>query len=137
MVNIYNLAPMQRSNEYIPGTCNIGRAEVKKRKASTWFSLILAIVVVLWIVFLNPAREWRLVLFIPVASLVVNFQQVYFGFCVNFGMRGVFNFDNAGKFDTIEHPEFRFKDKAKAIRMIQLGALTGAVAALIFYALPF
>ena len=127
---------MQDPKEYIPGTCNIGPDEIKRRKIATLFSLILTVVTLTLILVLHLERLWRLALFIPVATLVVNFQQVYFKFCVNFGLRGIFNFGDPGKHDTIEQAEFRKKDRKKVIQMIVTGILVGSVCTLIFYFLP-
>ncbi|HEY1869845.1 MAG TPA: hypothetical protein VGG71_02240, partial [Chitinophagaceae bacterium] len=79
---------MQTSKDYIPGTCNIGPPEIKRRKKAVIFALILTIVVVILILVLHPQKLWRLSLFLPLFSLAIGFQQVYFKFCANFGMRG-------------------------------------------------
>jgi amino acid transporter len=127
---------MQPSKEYVPGTCNIGPKEMKKRKVASVISLMLTIVTIVLLLFSHADKTWRLLLFIPLAALIVNLQQWYFHFCVNFGMRGVFNFDNPGKLDTVEQAEFRRKDRNKAIQMIAVGIFFGLVGALLFYFLP-
>jgi predicted nucleic acid-binding Zn ribbon protein len=128
---------MQTSKEYIPGTCNIGPTEIRRRKNATIFSLILTIVVIALILVLHLGKLWRLSLFVPMAAIAVNFQQVYFKFCVNFGLRGIFNFGNLGQHDTVEQAEFRRKDRTKAIKMIVVGILIGLIVTLTFYYLPF
>ena len=124
---------MESTNEYIPGTCNIGPAEMKRRKGAAIFSLFLTIVVAVLILVLAEEKLWRLIIFIPVSAFAVNFQQVYYSFCVNFGLRGIFNFGNLHQHDTVEQAEYRKKDRQKAIRMITTGIIAGLVAAGIFY----
>ncbi len=126
---------MQTSNEYVPGTCNIGPTEIKRRKTATLFALVLTIVTVALILGFQYHRLWRLIVFIPVSALAVNAQQLYFKFCVNFGLRGVFNFGNPGKLDSVEQAEYRKKDRQKAIQMIVTGIVIGLIAAVVFYLL--
>ncbi len=128
---------MNPSPEYVPGTCNIGPAEIKARRKAAVFSLVLSIAVILLLLLVDANRIWRLILFIPVASLVVGFQQTYFKFCVGFGMKGLFNFGDLGKNDTIEQAEFRQKDRKKALQMIVTGIVAGLIVAILFYLLPF
>jgi hypothetical protein len=127
---------MKDSNEYIPGTCNIGPEEIKRREIATLVSLVLTISVLILILVLHPDKLWRLAIFVPMASLVINFQQMYFRFCVNFGLRGIFNLGKPGRFDTVEQAEFRKKDRNKAIRIIVTGIIAGLVSTVIFYLLP-
>ncbi len=123
-------------NHYIPGACNIGREEIKRRKMATIFSAILTIAVMVLILTLDANKIWRLLLFIPATSLGVSFQQWYFKFCVAFGIKGVFNFGDIGKTFSIEQKENYRKDRIKAWQMIISGVVFGVVVALIFYYLP-
>ena len=118
--------------EYIPGVCNIGAAEIARRRQSGWVGL--GVTVLLWVLFfmLRVPAPWRLALFIPAAVGAAGFLQAAFHFCANFGMRGVFNFGaQVGKTDTVEQAEFRRKDRSKARLISLLSALVGAVAAVI------
>ena len=123
-------------NHYIPGACNIGREEIKRRKMATIFSAILTIAVIVLILTLDANKIWRLLLFIPATSLGVSFQQWYFKFCVAFGIKGVFNFGDIGKTFSIDQKENYRKDRIKALQMIISGAVFGLILALIFYFMP-
>ena len=116
--------------EYVPGVCNIGPAEIRRRRQSGWIGLVVT--VLLWgafLVFRVPA-PWRLFLFLPAMLGATGFFQAAFHFCAAFGVRGVFNFGSeVGKTDTVEQAEFRIKDRRKA-RLIGLySALVGIVLA--------
>jgi hypothetical protein len=117
--------------EYIPGVCNIGAAEVRRRRQSGWLGL--GATVVLWAVFLllRVPSPWRLFLFLPAALGAAGFLQAALHFCANFGMRGVFNFGvEVGKTDTVQQAEFRRQDLRKA-RLISLSSgLIGAAVAI-------
>ncbi len=127
---------MNTESEYIPGTCNIGPAEIKARRNVAIISTILSIVIIILLVVLHANKLWRLTLFIPATSVAVSFQQVYFHFCVNFGLRGVFNFGDIGKTFTVDQQENFKKDRMKAQKMIATGIFFGLVLALLFYILP-
>jgi hypothetical protein len=125
------------NNQYIPGVCNIGKEEIKRRKVSAFVTLTVTIILILILLLMPVNRYWRLVLFLPITSLAVGLQQWYFHFCVLFGIKGVFNFGNLGKTDSVEQANFRKKDRAKAQRMIIIGIAFGIFATLIFYYFPF
>jgi hypothetical protein len=117
-------------NEYIPGVCNIGPAERRAREMSGWIGL--AITIVLWgiFIFAHTPQIWRLFIFLPAGMAATGFLQSAFHFCAGFGMKGVFNFGpEVGKTDTVIQAEFRKKDRQKALFILFLSAVTGAVAA--------
>ena len=123
------------TNKYIPGVCNIGREELKRRKNGIYLSLTLLILIVLVIHFSHAANGWKLLVFIPVAYVVISWQQWYFKFCVRFGLSGVFNFGDIGKAFTVEQKEYYRKDRAKALKMIMVGVIIGMAVAIIYYLL--
>jgi len=123
--------------EYIPGVCNIGAAEIRRRIRGGWTGL--AVTIVLWAVFFifRVPGPWRLFLFLPAATGAAGFLQAAFHFCANFGMRGVFNFGpQAGKTDTVEQAEFRRKDRRKAGLISLASALIGIVIAVAGFLVP-
>jgi hypothetical protein len=125
---------MATNQEYIPGVCNIGRAEIKQRRLIGWIGL--AACVILWSVFIaaQVAAGWRLTLFVPAFISAIGFLQAAWHFCAKFGLGGVFNFGpNVGQTDTVEQAEFRRQDRRMALRMIGLSVLIGAIVALAAY----
>lgn len=66
--------------EYIPGVCNIGVGEIKKRRALGWIGL--AATIVLWTTFivLTSPAPWRLLLFVPALLAALGFIQSKQGF---------------------------------------------------------
>ncbi len=122
-------------NHYIPGVCNIGEEEIKRRKIAAWSSLAITVILFVSLLYLDVNRIWRLSIFFTVTSFAVSFQQWYFKFCVAFGIKGIFNFGKLGKSDTIEQAEFRKKDRAKAWQMVNTGIFAGIITALIFFLL--
>jgi len=122
---------MTTQTEYVPGVCNIGPAEIRRRQRSGWVGLGLTIV--LWAAFwlLHIPAPWRLLLFFPASVSAAGFLQAAFHFCAAFGMRGVFNFGpQVGITDSVEQAEYRRQDQKKA-RLIGLySGLIGLAVAL-------
>jgi hypothetical protein len=123
--------------EYIPGVCNIGRAEIRQRKVIGWVAL--AATVGLWggcLVWRAPA-VWRLVLFFPATIAAIGFLQAAWHFCAKFGLGGVFNFGpHVGRTDSVEQAEYRRKDRRTAWQIIGLSVLAGVVVGAAAYFVP-
>lgn len=129
-------SPNQQEEGYIPGTCNIGKKEIERRKMAAIFSFIFCILFIAFMQWYEAAKIWKLLLFIPASSLGVSFQQWYFKFCVAFGIKGVFNFGNIGKTFSVEQKENYRKDRVKAWQIIVSGLGFGLLVGLLYYLLP-
>jgi hypothetical protein len=130
---------MAAASTYIPGVCNIGPAEIRKRRQGGWLGL--GATILLWAAFFafRVSAPWRLLLFFPAAIGATGFLQAALHFCAGFGMRGVFNFrPEVGKADTVEQAEFRLKDRRKASLIGLYSVLIGAMVAIagLFLAFP-
>jgi len=128
---------MPASNEYIPGVCNIGRAEVRQRWVVGWIGL--AATVAAWIAcsVFEVAPVWRIALFIPASIAATGFLQAAWHFCATFGVLGRSNFGPmVGRTDTVEQAEFRRQDRRTALKIIVLSLLAGAVVTATAYFVP-
>ena len=129
---------MTTDDKYIPGVCNIGPAEIKRRRRSGWFGL--GVTILLWLAFwiFGVPAAWRLLLFFPAFLSAEGFLQAAFHFCAGFGMQGVFNFGSeVGKTETVEQLEFRRRDQRKALLISLYSALVGVATAILGYILIF
>ena len=124
---------METQNKYIPGVCNMGPEEIKRRIRGGWVGLILT--VLLWGVFIwfDTSPIWRLTLFFPAMMSATGFLQAYMHFCAYFGFASLFNFGDVGKTDSVQQAEFRAKDKKKAWRIVIYSVLIGLVVAIIAF----
>lgn len=112
------------NNNYIPGVCNIGPAEIRMRKRLGWYGLGIALVIWGLLVWLQAPVWWRLILFIPVFFSANGFLQGFMHFCAGFGMRGLFNFGpKVGTTDTVSQAEFREKDRKKAMQIFMYATI--------------
>ena len=120
-------------DKYIPGVCNIGPEEIKKRKQAGWMGLIATIL--LWATFswFDVPAVWRLSLFFPAMMSATGFLQAYMHFCAYFGFASLFNFSDVGKTDSVSQAEFRAKDRRKAWQIIIYSVLVGAAVAFLAY----
>ncbi len=128
---------MSTPNEYIPGVCNIGPAEVRLRRALGWAGL--AVTAVLWaaLAAFGAAPAWRLVTFVPAAASATGFLQATWHFCAKFGLGGVFNFGpTVGQTDAVEQAEYRRQDRRTAVNILALSALLGGIVAAVAFFLP-
>jgi hypothetical protein len=129
---------MENDHEYIPGVCNIGRAEIRQRKTIGWVALVITIGT--WIAFgvFAVVPLWRLTLFIPASIAATGFLQAAWHFCATFGVLGLSNLGpNVGKTDTVEQAEFRRQDRRTAFQIIALSVLIGAIVAVAAYFISF
>ena len=127
---------MTNEQDYIPGVCNIGKEERKARMNWPIGMLVLFVAIVVLLQVLSANHIWRLVVFFPVAAFAITFQQVYFGFCVAYGSKGLYNFAALGKPSQTTNEDYLQKDRAKVQRMIITGIATGILAAVLYYILP-
>jgi len=129
---------MMTKDQYIPGVCNIGPAEISRRTRSGWVGV--GATLLLWVVFwlFHVPAPWRLLLFFPAVVGATGFLQAAMHFCAAFGMQGIFNFGpEIGKTDTVEQAEYRRKDQQKALLIGLYAFLIGLAIAVAAFVLVF
>ena len=123
-------------NVYKPGVCNIGPAEIRKRRLSGWIGAALSVAFLVLAFALDWAAPWRLLVFLPAFMAAQGFLQAAFHFCVGFASRGLFNFGELGTEDNVLDAEFRRADQRKAVLISVLAFAIAAVVAVVVYLLP-
>ena len=129
---------MMTKDQYNPGVCNIGPAEISRRTRSGWVGV--GATLLLWVVFwlFHVPAPWRLLLFFPAVVGATGFLQAAMHFCAAFGMQGIFNFGpEIGKTDTVEQAEYRRKDRQKALLIGLYAFLIGLAIAVAAFVLVF
>lgn len=124
---------MVEEQGYIPGTCNIGKAEIIARRNFAIMMGILSVIAGAAMFYFHVNKLWRLILFLPLASFIIGIQQWYYKFCANFGLRGIFNFGELGKQIPVEMLDMIKADRRKAIQILVTGVILGIVLAVGFY----
>ena len=118
---------------YRPGACNIGPAEIARRRQGALVGTVLTVVIYLGLVALSSGaaptlpRGARFVVALPAAGTIVAWLQVWLRFCVNFGSRGVANFGPIGGLTRVADPDAVRADRARVARMLAAAVVAGVV----------
>lgn len=120
-------------SSYIPGVCNINKAEIAYRRKAMWFGIAASVVVFIALALIRA--DWWLAivgLFVPVYTAAISYLQVRNKFCVGYGSSGLQNAtDGSPDASDVTDDDARRKDKAKTWRMnLQALGITVVVTAL-------
>jgi hypothetical protein len=127
---------MKQAAVYQPGVCNIGPAEIRRRRASGWLGLAIAAVYLGLAFLLGWPAPWRLLVAVPVFLSAQGFLQAVFHFCVGFASRGLYNFGALGGEESVQDAEFRRKDLRKALLITVLAVAIAIVVAVGAFLVP-
>ena len=104
-------------SEYISGACNIGPAEIKRRKQGAYLGGALYLIVSISLIASDASRSARLWVFLPAALFAVGYIQSKRKFCVAYGFLGIFNFEKLGKTTKIIVNQELKADRKYAIKL--------------------
>lgn len=127
---------MTQLTQYQPGVCNIGPAEIRRRRMNGYLFLGVAVVYLIVAFAFGWAPAWRLIVFVPAFMSASGFLQAAFHFCAGFGTRGLFNFNDLGHEEAVHEAEYRKKDQRKALQILALSAGIGLIIALAAFFIP-
>jgi hypothetical protein len=130
------LASTPRVVGYVPGVCNIGPAEIARRRRSGHVGLAIGLVVLAGLVAIGAPPLARLILVLPVAAAASGYLQAWLKFCAGFGSRGIFNFGALGPTEAVVDPVARAADRARARAIIFASLAIGVVIAVAAFILP-
>jgi hypothetical protein len=124
-------------SEYQPGVCNIGSAEIARRKRAGWIGVGATAILGLVVFLFHVPAIWRLSLFVPAFFAATGLLQGFMHFCAGFGMRGVFNLGpQVGKTEDVQQAEYRQIDKQKAFQITAYSALIAIGLATVVFLMP-
>ena len=109
------------SDVYIPGTCNLGKSEVKRRQFVALLGLALSIfsAVSLW----NASLATKATVVLPLFVFSVGYVQSRKKFCMAYGFAGSFNLGKLGELARVSDPADRAADRKMALRILLEAAL--------------
>jgi hypothetical protein len=122
--------------EYIAGSCNIGKGEIRRRQFVALIGLFLIISTTIGLVSSDSAKSARFGLFVPALIFSIGFIQSRRKFCLAFGLLGTFNFGSLGKLSKVASPEDRRADRKTAISILVQALALALTITLIIYLLP-
>lgn len=114
--------------EYAPGACNIGPAEIARRRRSGHLGSLVTMALLAVLIAVDAPPLARLLIALPAAGAAAGYLQAWFRFCAAFGFRGIFNFDALGRAQSVADRAAALKDRRRAAQ-ISIGALVTGVAA--------
>jgi hypothetical protein len=123
--------------EYIAGSCNIGKGEIRRRQFVALIGLILIITTAAGLIGSDSAKSARFGVFVPALVFSVGFIQSRRKFCLAYGLMGIFNFGPLGKLSRVATPEDRSADRKTAISILAQALSLALTITLIIYLLPF
>jgi hypothetical protein len=123
--------------QYIPGSCNIGKSEVRKRRIVGLVGLFVSISYLLTFSRLDASPEFRLGIFFPLMVASVGFVQSRSKFCLAYGFAGTFNVGKMGDIKRVASKEDRAADRKTALVILGKSFLLAALATAVVLVLPF
>ncbi len=122
--------------DYIAGSCNIGKGEVRRRQIVALIGLILVISTTAGLIGSDSAKSARFSVFVPALVFSVGFIQSRRKFCLAYGLMGTFNFGPLGKLSRVATPEDRSADRKTAISILVQALALALTITLIIYLFP-
>ncbi len=124
------------SDQYISGSCNIGKAEVRQRQVVALIGLFLSVSALAGFITTDAEPSIRLGIFLPLAVFSIGFVQSRKRFCLAYGFMGTFNFGRLGKISRVADKAALAADRKTAITILVQSLALAAVLTLIVYLLP-
>ena len=123
--------------QYIPGSCNIGKGEVRRRQLVALVGLFFAISTLLTLNTIDAPTEVRLGIFFPLLVASVGFVQSRSKFCLAYGFAGTFNMGKLGDIKRVASKEDRAADRKTALVILGKSFILAALATAIVLVIPF
>jgi len=123
--------------QYIPGSCNIGKGEIKRRQFVALLGLFLSIFALVTLISVDAPTSSRIGIFVPLMMASVGYIQSRSKFCLAYGFAGTFNVGKMGQISRVTSPEDRAADRKTALTILGKSFLLAALATGVVLALPF
>lgn len=111
------------SYSYVPGTCNLGKEEIRRRQLVALIGAVLSISSFASLVATGAAQSARFSLFLPLLVFAIGFIQSRKKFCLAYGFLGTFNLGKLGDISKVQNSQDRKADRKTAITILVQAAL--------------
>ena len=122
--------------QYIPGSCNIGKGEIRQRQIVALIGLAITISSLIALISTSAPRGARLGIFIPLAVASIGWVQSRKKFCLAYGFMGTFNFGKLGQLSKVADSASRAADRKTALSILIQSGAYAVVATAVIYVLP-
>jgi hypothetical protein len=124
------------TDQYIAGTCNIGKNEIRQRQIVALIGLFLSVSSLIGFISTNASQSVRLGIFLPLAVFSIGWVQSRKKFCLAYGFMGTFNFGKLGKVSRVSDKASLAADRKTALSILLQSLGLAAILTLIVYLLP-
>lgn len=121
---------------YVPGSCNLGKAEVRRRQFVALIGALLTLFGFAGLLAADLPNSARWSLFAPLMIFSVGFIQSRKKFCLAYGLMGTFNLGKLGDMTRVQSEEDRKADRKTAISIFLQSALLALGLSALFVLLP-
>ena len=124
------------TDQYIPGTCNIGKSEIRQRQVVALIGLALSLSALVGFISTGASPSVRLGIFLPLAIFSIGWVQSRKRFCLAYGFMGTFNFGRLGRVSRVSDKASLAADRKTAVSILLQSLGLAGLLALIIYLLP-
>lgn len=124
------------SQDYVAGSCNIGKGEIRSRQLVALGGAVVSIVSLIGLLSIDADRPARLSLFFPFLVFAIGFVQSRKKFCLAYGLMGTFNFGKLGQISKVSDPISKKADRKTALSILAQSILLAAGLTLVTFTLP-
>lgn len=124
------------TDQYIPGTCNIGKSEIRQRQVVALIGLALSVSALVGFISTGASPSVRLGIFLPLTIFSIGWVQSRKRFCLAYGFMGTFNFGRLGKVSRVADKASLAADRKTAVSILLQSLGLAGLLTLIIYLLP-
>ena len=121
---------------YIPGTCNLGKSEVRRRQMVGLVGLFFSLTSLVGLVSVNADPRARLGIFLPLMVASVGYVQSRSKFCLAYGLAGTFNLGKLGDISRVSDAKDREADRRTALKILGKSFLLATLVTGVIFVLP-
>jgi len=121
---------------YIPGTCNLGKAEIRRRQFVALIGALVTLISFAGLLAGDLPNTARWSLFAPLMIFSVGFIQSRRKFCLAYGLMGTFNLGKLGDLTRVQSEEDRKADRKTATSILLQSALLALFLTVLLVILP-
>jgi hypothetical protein len=120
------------SAEYIPGTCNLGKSEVRRRQIVALIGAAFSISSGVTLASSDVSTIGKFSVFLPLMVFAIGFVQSRKKFCLAYGFAGTFNLGKMGEISKVQNPADRAADRKTALVILAQSAALALALTLAF-----
>ena len=124
------------TEQYIAGTCNIGKNEIRQRQVVALIGLFLSVSSLIGFISTSASQSVRLGIFLPLTVFSIGWVQSRKKFCLAYGFMGTFNFGKLGKVSRVSDKASLAADRKTAVSILLQSLGLASILTLIVYLLP-